>query len=55
MLLLHWKMAAAEGPNTNIPEGYDIRKIVSKMVTKLWLSNSLDNAAIQEIMDAGRR
>jgi hypothetical protein len=42
-------------PNTSIPEGYDLRKIVERMLLKLWLSNALNNAAIQEIMDAGRK
>jgi hypothetical protein len=48
---------SSEVPDVRIPDGYDLKKIVEKMLYKLWMSNigSLDKTGIEEIIEAGRK
>jgi hypothetical protein len=39
--------------HTNIPDGYDLRKIIEKLISELLMRN-LDDASVKRIIDAGR-
>lgn len=45
---------SGEPPDLNIPEGYDMRRIIQRLLHELWISNRLDKAAVERIKDAGK-
>ncbi len=40
--------------NVTIPEGYELKRIVGRLLTELWASGWLDSTSIHKITDAGK-
>lgn len=47
-------MSAAEG-NVNIPENSNLTGLLNQLLSELWKAGRIDRAAIDKILDAGKR
>ena len=47
-------MSAAEG-NVNIPENSNLTRLLNQLLSELWKAGRLDKAAIDRILEAGKK
>lgn len=47
-------MSAAEG-NVNIPENSNLTRLLNQLLSELWKAARLDRAAIDRILEAGKK
>jgi hypothetical protein len=47
-------MSAAEG-NVNIPENSNLTRLLNQLFSELWKAGRLDRAAIDRILEAGKK
>jgi len=47
-------MSAAEG-NVNIPENSNLTRLLNQLLSELWKAGRLDIAAIDRILEAGKK
>jgi hypothetical protein len=47
-------MSAAEG-NVNIPENSNLTRLLNQLLSELWKAGNLDRAAIDRILEAGKK
>jgi hypothetical protein len=41
--------------NVTIPEGSELRRIVERLITELWISGWLDSTSTRKIIDAEKK
>lgn len=47
-------MSASEG-NVNIPENSDLTRLLNQLLSELWKAGRIDRAAIDRIIEAGKK
>jgi hypothetical protein len=47
-------MSAAEG-HVSIPENFNLTRLLNQLLSELWKAGRIDRAAIDRILDAGKK